>query len=193
MKMIVQICLIVVLFFSLNTFAQHQDTEQVGTHDSVSTEHDTHFHRNHIAIFTGLTTELEEDKDTHFTLGVDYVRRFTESGRLGIGVFGEAIFDKHTEWVVGIPLYFYPTNNFWLRAGPGLEIHEEEEKSHSAVQSESGMAEGSKTETKAKFIMRVGLGYDFEVSGFTIGPNLSVDSFRDKASLVWGVNIGKGF
>ena len=55
------------------------------------------FHPNHVAIFTGATTGLEEDKNTHFTLGVDYVRRFTESGRLGIGVFGEVIFDKHTE------------------------------------------------------------------------------------------------
>ena len=80
-----------------------------------------------------------------------------------------------------------------MRAGPGLEIHEEEEKSHSAVQSESRMAGGSKTETKTEFIMRAGLGYDFEVSGFSIGPNLSVDFFRDKTSLVWGVNIGKGF
>jgi len=192
-KIIIQISLVLLLFFSSNTFAQHEETEHQGVHNSTSAEHGHNFHPNHIAIFTGATTELEEGKDSHFTLGVDYVRRITKSGRLGIGVFGEVIFDEHTEWVFGIPLYFYPTNNFWLRVGPGLEIHEEKEKSHSSVQSESGMAKGSKTETKTEFITRAGLGYDFEVSGFSIGPNLSVDFFRDKTSLVWGVNIGKGF
>ena len=166
-KMIVQILL--VLFYNSNAFGQYQDTK-----------HDTHFHRNHIAIFTGATTELEREKGTDFTIGVDYVRRFSKSGLLGIGVFGEVNFDKHTELVFGLPLYFYPTNNFWLRAGPGLDIHKKEEKSHS-------------NETEVGYVIRTGLGYDFEISGFTIGPNLSIDFFREKTSLVWGINIGRGF
>jgi len=192
-KIIIQISLVLLLFFSSNTFAQHEETEHQRVHNSTSAEHGHNFHSNHIAIFTGATTELEEDKDSHFTLGVDYVRRVTKSGRLGIGVFGEVIFGEHTEWVFGIPFYVYPIKNLWLRVGPGLEIHEEKEKSHSSVQSETGMAKGSKTETKTEFITRAGLGYEFEVSGFIIGPALSIDFFRNKTSLVWGVNFGKGF
>jgi hypothetical protein len=59
--MTVQICLVLFLFFSLNAFAQHEDTEQIETHYSGSTKHGTHFHPNHFAIFIGATTELEED------------------------------------------------------------------------------------------------------------------------------------
>ena len=192
-KIIIHTCLVLMLFFSSITFAQHEDTEQAEMHDSGSAKHGTHFHPNHVAVFIGATTELEEDKDTHFTLGVDYTRRFTESGRLGIGVFGEVIFAEHTEFLVGIPFYVYPMKNFWLRAGPGLEIHEEEKKSHSASQSASEMAEGGKRETKTEFLIRTGLGYGFEVAGFQIGPNVGVDFLRNKTSLVWGVNIIKGF
>ena len=95
MKIVIQISLVLLLFYNSVAFGQHQDTEHEGVHDSGSAEHDAHYHPNHFAIFTGATTELEDDKDTHFTLGVDYVRRFTESGLLGIGVFGEVIFAKH--------------------------------------------------------------------------------------------------
>jgi hypothetical protein len=189
--MIIQISLVLLLFFSSNVFAQHDDTKQAETHDSGSEEHGAHFHPNHFAIFTGGTTELVHDKDTNFTLGADYTRRFTESGRVGIGVFGEVIFAKHTEYLVGIPLYVYPTNNFWLRAGPGLEIYKE--KSHSASQSASEMAEGGKKETKTGFLIRTGLGYSFEVGGFQIVPSVDVDFLRNKTSLVWGVNFTKGF
>ena len=186
-KILVQICLVLILFFSLNAFAQHEETEQAGTHDSVSTGHDHHFHPNHIAIFTGATTKLEGKNDTDFTLGADYVRRFSKSGLLGIGIFGEAIFADHTEWLFGIPLYLYPLHNFWLRAGPAIEIHEKKKKS------ESAMSGKSKTETDVEFVLRTGLGYDIEVGGFTIAPNLSFDFLRSKTSMVWGLNFGKGF
>ena len=187
--------LILLLLFSSDVFAQKEDTKQSESHDSTTAQHGAHYHPNHVAIFTGGTTELEKGKDTNFTLGIDYVRRFTESGRVGIGVFGEVIFAEHTEYLFGIPLYVYPTNHFWLRAGPGVEIYEDEKErsSDSTVPSASKTSGESYKETKADFFMRAGLGYDFEVTGFTIGPNASFDFFREKVTFVWGIALGKGF
>ena len=48
--------------------------------------HDEHFHPNHLAAFVGATSELRDGKKAHFTLGVDYVRRFGSSGQFGIGI-----------------------------------------------------------------------------------------------------------
>jgi hypothetical protein len=61
------------------------------------------------------------------------------------------------------------------------------------MKSDSGMTGSTKTETETGFALRTGIVYDIEVYGFTLGPNLSIDFFRDKTSLVWGLNIGKGF
>ena len=135
----------------------------------------------------GATNELDADKDTNFSLGIDYVRRFSNDGRWGIGVFGEAIFAEHTDWLFGVPFYFYPTNNFWLRAGPALEIHKKDKKSNSETTS------SSTTETGTEFVIRTGIGYDIELGGFTIAPTLSFDFLRDGTTLVWGINLGKGF
>ncbi len=186
-RMLVQISLVLLLFCNSSAFGQHEETEYEWVRGSGAEAHDAHFHPNHIAIFTGATTKLEGKNDTDFTLGADYVRRFSKSGLLGIGLFGEAIFADHTEWLFGIPLYLYPLHNFWLRAGPAIEIHEKKKKS------ESAMSGKSKTETDVEFVLRTGLGYDIEVGRFTIAPNLSFDFLRNKTSMVWGLNFGKGF
>ncbi len=192
MKIIIRLSLALSFFFSINALAQHHDAEQTETHDSTATKHHAHYHKNHFAIFTGGTTEFGSDNDTHFTLGADYVRRFTETGFLGVGVFGEIVFADHTKYLLGLPLYLYPARHLWVRAGPGLEIFEES-KSHSGSQSAERSSSGSKEETITKFLLRAGIGYDYEVRGFTIGPSVSVDFIESDTILVWGVNIGKGF
>jgi len=179
MNIIIQLSLILLLFCTINSFSQDFDSEIESNHDSEGEMHNAHFHRNHFGVFLGATTELEEDKDTHFTLGIDYTRRITNNGRWGLGVFGEAIFANHTEWLFGIPLYFYPTNKLWLRAGPGVEFHKKKK--------ESGK------ETEAEFLIRTGIGYSIELNKFTIAPSFSVDFLRNKTSLVWGISILKEF
>jgi len=185
--MLVRVCMALLLFFCSSAFVQGEETEYDRAQGAGAEAHDAHYHPNHISIFVGATTKLEGDNDTDFTLGADYVRRFLKSGRLGIGLFGEAIFAEHTDWVFGIPLYVYPYKNFWLKAGPGLEFHKKKEKSSSE---RSGK---SKTETDTEFLIRTGLGYDIELAGFTIAPTLSFDFLRSKTSMVWGLNLGKGF
>ncbi len=192
MRMIFQISLALFIFISTSAFSQHYDKEHSETHNSQSSEHGAHYHKNHIGIFTGGTSEFGNDNDTNFTLGVDYVRRFTETGFLGVGVFGEVMFADHTKYLLGVPLYLYPAKHLWLRAGPGLEIFEVDQ-SHSGSQSNKARSVGSKEGTNTKFLLRAGLGYDYEIRGFTLGPCISFDFIDSETFLVWGVNIGMGF
>ena len=184
MKIIIQFSLVLLLLCNFNAFGQDYESEIQGNHDSDVEGHDHHSKKNLIGVFTGLTTQLDGDKNTDFTLGIDYVRHFSKSDRWGIGVFGEVIFAEHNEMIFGIPVYFFPTNNFWLRAGPALEIFKEEEESDSGI---------TKTTTETGFAIRAGLGYDIEIMGFTIVPNVSVDFIREKTSLVWGFHMAKRF
>jgi hypothetical protein len=171
-------------FAGARALAQHQEVEspQHQSHD--------HFHHNHLAVFGGGTTKLEGSEETHFTVGADYVRYFPPSGRWGISVFGEAIFAEHREWVFGVPVFFKLNKRLWLRAGPGMEILQAEEENHSG---ENGEGEESKTKTESEFLFRIGAGYNFEVGALTIAPSLDFDTVRKEVSLVWGINIGKGF
>ena len=184
MKIVIQFSLVLLLFCNFNVFGQDIESEIQDNHDSNVEGHDHHSKKNLIGVFTGLTTQLDGDKNTDFTLGIDYVRHFSNSDRWGIGVFGEVIFAEHNELIFGIPVYFFPTNNFWLRAGPALEIFKEEEESDSGI---------TKTTTETGFAIRAGLGYDIEIMGFTIVPNVSVDFIREKTSLIWGFHMARRF
>jgi hypothetical protein len=153
--------------------AQHSDEEK--------TSHAAHFHPNHVALFTGATSELKEGKKTHFTLGADYVRRLGSSGQFGVGGFAEVIFHDPTEWLFGAAGYFFPVGSFWLDAGAGVEFYSD---AH-------GTAEQG--DTKASFLLRFGAGYEIELKGFSVTPLALLDLVRDTESLVWGINVGKGF
>ena len=145
------------------------------------TSHRTHFHANHVAGFVGATSELKEGKKTHFTLGVDYVRRFGGVGQWGVGGFGEVIFHEPTEWLFGAAGYFYPTPSLWIQAGGGVEFYDD---SHGTT--EQG-------ETKASFLLRFGAGYQIELPGLSVTPLALLDLVRGTESLVWGISVGKGF
>lgn len=148
-------------------------------------EHGAHFHANHLAVFTGATSD---EHGTEFTLGAEYVRRFGSRGRWGLGGFGEAILAEHTEWVLAGSLSFFATNQFWLQTGSGVELFKE-------VTSETGGARSAEGEVEAKssFLVRVGLGYNMQLGILTVAPVVFLDLVRNTQTLVWGVNLGTGF
>ncbi len=152
----------------------------VASHDSSHSEH-----HHHLAVVVAATSNLDK-KHTDLTLGGDY--HFRLSSRWAVGGFGEAVFAEHTEYLFGVPFYFFPTGSFWLRAGPGVELETESEGSHSRSSDNEGH-----TTRKAKFLFRFGAGYNFEVGGLTISPSLDFDIVRNANALVWGVGIGKSF
>ena len=146
-----------------------------------SEEHSAHFHPNHIAVFAGATTELKEAKGSHFTLGVDYVRRFGSVGQWGLGGFGEVIFHDEHEWLFGAAGYFFPLRSLWVQAASGVEFYKEGHGTHES------------TETKTSFLLRFGAGYQIDLPGFSVTPLALLDLVRNTETLVWGVSLGKGF
>ena len=81
------------------------------------------------------------------------------------------------------------TEKLWFRAAPGFEVanhHHEEE-------SEGVHAKETHTSKETEFLLRIGMGYGFEVEGIAIIPTIDLDLFRGHNSLVWGLSIGKGF
>jgi len=139
-----------------------------------------HFHHNHVAIFVGASSVFEKS-GTHFTLGADYIRYFSPESDFAIGVYSEAIFDHHTEWVIGTVLFYGLNEHFWLRAGPGIELLQED------------LECGCGTKTKTEFLIRVGAGYSIHLGNISIDPSVDLDFIRSSTTLVWGVNFGLGF
>jgi len=162
----------VILFFSINLFAQNENSN--------NSESENHFHYNQFALFTGASTLFEKDK-THFTLGLDYLRYFSPESNFGAGIFAEAIFAHHTEWLFGVLLYYGLTEHLWVRSGPGIEILQEENE-HTG-----------ESESKTEFLIRIGAGYSIHFGKFFIDPSVDLDFLRSSTTLVWGVNTGISF
>ena len=177
MRYIIRFAVIAQLLLVAVAYPQHNDAEITGSHKS-----DHSLHWNHIAVFGGATSKLEKE-GTHFTLGMDYIRKFPPSGQWAIGIFGEAILEEHTEWLFGIPLFLYLHENLWIRTGPGIEILQDKNHDHAQT----------KTETKFEFLWRAGMGYDFEFGRYTIAPSVDIDFVRKTTALVWDLNLGYGF
>ena len=172
MKNIVLIISIIILL-SFGFFAQSENHE-------TSLDGENHFHYNHFALFGGAST-LFEGNQTSFTLGADYVRYFSPESNFAVGIYTEAIFAHHTEWIFGTFLAYEITEHLWIRSGPGIEILQEE------------IGHTGETESKTEFLYRVGAGYVFHFGKFSIGPSVDLDFVRSSTTLVWGVNFEMGF
>lgn len=168
------------IILSVTVFAQ-----QNATVDSSHGEDDDHHaieYRNHIAVFNGVTSQLDK-KGNDFSLGLDYVRKFTEDGMWAGSVFAEAIFANHTEWVFGLVIFRRLGKAFWVRTGPGIEI----------IQEEDHDSHDHQTKSKIEFLYRIGCGYPFHFGSISVTPSIDLDFLRSSTALVWGINIGKSF
>ena len=156
-----------------------QSTENIESHE----ENSKHIiHNNHIAIFLGGTSFFKEDEN-HFSVGLDYVYRPNVEKPWAFSVFGEAIFAEHTEYLIGFPIYYGFNNVWWFRAGPGIEIIQEEEHHGGVVE----------TKTEVEFLFRFGAGIPFHLGNYTITPSVDFDLVRNHDAIVWGINFGYGF
>jgi len=172
--------LYLIIIFNTGVFAQNYALTDSSSSDSGI--HDAHGNQNHIAIFTGVTSQLEK-VGNHFSLGLDYVRKFSVSGNWAGSVFAEAIFSEHTEMVFGFVIYHRLGEAFWIRTGPGIEIiPEEDHESHDHTM-----------KSRVEFLYRIGCGYPFHFEAFTIAPSVDLDIVRSATALVWGINIAKSF
>ena len=169
----VLLIIITVFLLPFRFFAQSEN------HKS-NLEGENHFHYNHIAMFIGASSLFERDA-TYFTLGADYIRYFSPKSDFAAGVYIEAIFAHHTEWLFGVVLFYGLTEHLWIRSGPGIEILKEENE-HTG-----------ETESKTEFLIRIGAGYSIHFGKFFIDPSIDLDFLRSSTTLVWGVNFGMAF
>ena len=172
MKKIILIISLILLLPN-NFFAQSENNKN-------NSEPEDHFHYNHFALFVGASTLFERDH-TSFTLGADYIRYFSPESNFAAGVYTEAIFAYHTEWLFGTVLFYGLTEHLWIRTGPGIEILQEENE-HTG-----------ETESKTEFLVRIGAGYSIHFGKFFLDPSIDIDFLRSSTTLVWGMNLGMAF
>lgn len=172
---------------------------QKATNETV--HHETaHHHANHFAIFTGDTHSVEHDA-TDFTVGVDYERRL--ASRWGAGFVVEEVFADNTEIILAAQV-FHHVGDLKLFAGPGFmsakagQGHGEETGEDSHVEEDAHAAKTLKVseegdEWREEFLFRVGGGYDFFTSDFSITPTVIIDRVGGNFAFVVGIGVGVGF
>lgn len=169
---------LVVIIFVISFTINGQSSENT---DPVNND-SHHAHHNHVALFLGSTT-FYNTGESHFSLGVDYLYRPNNDNPWAYSIIAEVIFAEHTEYVIGLPVYHYIMGSWWMRAGPGIEIIQEEEHHGNEV----------KTTTQIEFLFRVGTGYSFHIGDFVLSPSVDIDFVRNNDALVWGLNFGYSF
>ena len=123
---------------------------------------------HHLSALIGTT--YTKECGNAFTLGIDYEYRLSDF--LGVGFVAEYAFEDLDAYTYLLVADLHITNNFIAQIGPGVEFHS-----------------GHKME-----VARIGLLYEFEVSGFTVSPQLHYDYHRNhKSAVVAGLAVGMSF
>ena len=123
--------------------------------------------RNKIEFTIGNTHA--EHGDNAFTFAASYNYRFSEQA--SVGVLVEHAFDPLDSWVVGVPFKLYPGEGWVLTAMPGIEL------------------EGGEEEP----LFRIGVGYEFELDGYSLTPEINADYVDSDVAIVLGLSIGFSF
>jgi hypothetical protein len=169
------LAIICVVFLSSNIQAKESSAVHHDfTGDSHSAHKAHHLHRNHLALFTGATTNFEHES-TDFTIGVDYEYRVNDM--FGIGLLGEIVYAEHKETIVGVPFFIHMKNApLKIVLAPGVI-----------------MAEDHHHHKYEKFLFRGGLGYDIHMGDYSVTPTLNADVVDGDVSLAYGIAFGVGF
>jgi hypothetical protein len=152
---------------------EHAPAWTAGENGEASAQHsthgaDSHFHRNLIGVFAGVTHEGRRENDAAF--GIEYERRFDE--RFGSGLIVEHTFGDGDFWVVAVPLYMR-AGRWRFAVAPGVEDSRDRD---------------------AEFLMRFMVGYDFRLGGgWDLAPGLMVDFVDGEDVWVAGLGLSKGF
>ncbi len=116
-----------------------------------------------------LSNTHTEHGENAVTAAMSYHRRI--SPLVSVGVLGEYAFGDIDTGIVGIPVKLYPGQGWVFTGMPGVEIHD------------------SNTEG----LFRVGVGYEFELEGFSLTPEVNADFVDGETNIVTGISIGFGF
>lgn len=186
--------IIVLILFFLGVFSLK--SEEFDNSNSVK-NHSLH-HHNHLALFSGATSNIEH-KSTNLSIGFDYEHRFSFiDGLFGIGLFGELVFTEHNEILVGIPIFLHPAEKLKFIIAPATIKYEEEnfENNQHILQYKNDYIQAQESSNIKKhndFLFRVGLTYDFHFYDFSFSPTFNIDIHNGNFIFVYGFSIGFGF
>jgi len=121
--------------------------------------------RHEVALFAGAT---DDDREIAFTLGFDYEYRLNRL--LGIGGLVDFALGDLRSAVLGVPVFFHPSESWKMHIAPGVERREAENN----------------------FLVRLGVGYIFEVGRIGLAPTFMVD-FVDEEEVSEVYILGLGF
>ncbi len=123
--------------------------------------------RNRVGLFLGATTK---DGHTGVTIGLEYERRLSDL--IGIGAVAEGT-PGGREFVGAVPVFFHPVGGLALSIGPGFSVEE----------------------GQAHFLVRFGVGWDFELpAGLSLAPTLSYDLTEGTDdAIVYGLMLSYAF
>lgn len=96
---------------------------------------------------------------------------FPVTRSVSVGVLGEYAFGDINEWTFGLPVKFKIGEGWKLTTMPGVE------RAHG----------------ESKFLFRVGVGYEFEMNGSSLTPELNVDFVDGETVFIVGATIGFAF
>lgn len=169
--------------------AQNEHTDDA--HEEAASA-ESHHHKNHAGVFVGATWN-RDFKNTDFTAGVDYLRRFGPNRKWAAGFVTEIVFAEHPEYVGIAMLYRTVVSGFFVRTGPGF-VNGVPHAAESGLSRSDAGSEGADPERETAFILRVGIGYDVELkNGWAVEPTIDVDFAGRNEFWVIGAAIGKAF
>jgi len=184
MKKINTLLLALVFCLSIQAQHHHDDTYHATKHHA--------YHKHHIAVFNGGTTNFDHHV-SGYTMGIDYEFRFAEL--FGIGLTGEYLFlkDGEGESIFALPVYFHPVKGLKLSFAP-MGVHAEV---HQTTSLKSGSAlPGTEYHAPLKewyFGSRINVGYDIPIGQLSVGPIVGLDMFNHTKALVYEISFGYGF
>ncbi len=123
---------------------------------------------NLVSVFAGNT---QHGSSNGASLGLEYERRLTPL--IGLGAFVEYAGGDIDALRVGTPVFFQPHAGWVFKLAPGSEIEHGD----------------------AQFMMRVGVGYEFEIaSKWILIPQINTD-FVDRrgTTLIYGLSLSRNF
>jgi hypothetical protein len=123
-----------------------------------------------IELFLGNTrSETHNGHENAFSVGVSYHYLFNPA--VSVGVLAEYASDPLDSWVLGAPIVFRVGEGWHLTAMPGVEREHGE----------------------SEFLFRLGVGYEFEFTEYSLMPEVNVDFVDGEVAVVIGASIGFRF
>jgi len=136
--------------------------------------------RHVVGLFLGFTDE--KGHDPQFTEGLEYAYRVAPLWSVGV-IFEHAGGELRNS-LLAVPFYWFPHAGWFFLAGPGIEFHN----------GRGADSHGEEDEDERFFLVKIGVGYEFELGRrFILAPTYNLDFVDGEQVSVYGLSFGIKF